>query len=112
MDNRKVYFNLPQDLAIDTPISITKDELGEGKIYKIKEIYDDYFVIDEDIEYTPAFVKGYEVNDLHNVKKDMIFSLNVSATQELHKIIMEQKNKINDFEGRLARLEAYMLGNI
>ena len=112
VDNRKIYFNLPQDLPIDTPISITKDELGEGKIYKIKEIYNDYFVIDEDLEYSPAFVKGYEVDDLHNVKKDMIFSLNVSATQELHKIIMEQKNKINDLETRLAKLEVVMISMV
>jgi hypothetical protein len=110
VDKRKVYHSIPQDLAIDTLISITMDELGEGKIYKIKEIYDNYFVIDEDIEYSPAFVKGYEVDDLHNVKKDMIFSLNVSATQELHKIIMEQKNKINDLETRLARLEGIVSG--
>jgi hypothetical protein len=32
--------------------------------------------------------------------------LNVSATQQLHKIIMEQKNEINDLKTRLARLEA------
>ena len=112
VDKRKVFFSIPQDLAIDTEVSITKDELGEGKNYKIKEIYNDYFVIDEDIEYSPAFVKGYEVNDLHNIKKDMIFSLNVSATQELHKIIMEQKEEITALKERLARLEAYMLGNI
>ena len=110
VDNRKVFFNLPPDLAIDTSISITINELGEGKIYKIKEIYNDYFVIDEDIEYSPAYVKGYEVNDLHNVKKDMIFSLNVSATQELHKIIMEQKNEITALKDRLARMEAIVMG--
>ena len=32
--------------------------------------------------------------------------LNVSATQQLHRIIMEQKNEINDLKTRLARLEA------
>ena len=31
--------------------------------------------------------------------------LNVSATQQLHRIIMEQKNEINDLKTRLARLE-------
>ena len=33
-------------------------------------------------------------------------ALNVSAPQQLHKIIMEQKNEINDLKTRLARLEA------
>jgi hypothetical protein len=32
--------------------------------------------------------------------------LNVSATKQLHRFIMEQKNKINDLEERLASLEA------
>jgi hypothetical protein len=31
--------------------------------------------------------------------------LNVSATQQLHRIVMEQKNEINDVEARLARLK-------
>jgi hypothetical protein len=110
VDKRKVFYSIPQDLPIDTEVSITKDELGEGKNYKIKEIYNDYFVIDEDLEYSPAFVKGYEVDDLHNVKKDMIFSLNVSATQELHKIIMEQKEEITDLKERLAKIEGVVSG--
>jgi hypothetical protein len=38
--------------------------------------------------------------------KNYIYTLNVSATQQLHKITMEQKNKINDLEAGLARLEA------
>ena len=35
-----------------------------------------------------------------------IYTLNVSATQQLHRIIIEQKNEINDLKTRLARLEA------
>ena len=38
--------------------------------------------------------------------KNYICTLNVSATQQLHKIIMEQKNELNDLKARLARLEA------
>jgi hypothetical protein len=38
--------------------------------------------------------------------KNNIYTSNVSATQQLHKIIMEQKNEINDLKTRLARLEA------
>ena len=38
--------------------------------------------------------------------KNYMCTLNVSATQQLHKITMEQKNKINDLEAGLARLEA------
>ena len=44
-----------------------------------------------------------EFNILH---ANFISTLNVSATQQLHRIIMEQKNEINDLKTRLARLEA------
>ena len=33
----------------------------------------------------------------------MIFSTNVAATQELHKIIMEQQDKINNLQEILTR---------
>jgi hypothetical protein len=32
------------------------------------------------------------------MRQDYVYTLNVSATQELHKIIMEQKDKIHDLE--------------
>ena len=38
--------------------------------------------------------------------KNYIYTLNVSATQQLHRIILEQKNEINDLKSRLARSEA------
>jgi hypothetical protein len=42
------------------------------------------------------------------IEKDTnyIYTLNVSATKQLHRIIMEQKNEINDLKTQLARLEA------
>jgi hypothetical protein len=49
---------------------------------------------------------GKIVDDFNTLDKSYIFTLNVSATQELHKIIMEQKNEIHDLETRLARLAA------
>ena len=52
------------------------------------------------------FINGKKVDDFNVLDKKYIYTLNVSATQERHKIIMEQKNKINDLEARLARLEA------
>ena len=35
--------------------------------------------------------------------------LNLSGTQQLHEIIMDQKNEINDLKTRLARLEAIII---
>ncbi len=50
-NKREIYHSIPQDVEIDTEVRILDKEGGDkGKCYKIKEIYDDHFVIDEDIE--------------------------------------------------------------
>jgi hypothetical protein len=79
----------------------------------IKEIYENCIVMDKDIPNEDViFINGKNVDDFHTLDKNYIYTLNVSATQELHKIIMEQKNEITDLKERLVRLEAYILGNI
>ena len=110
MNKREIQCGIPLNVPIDTDVIITADEDGVGERYKIKEIYNDYFVIDKDLDYDLVFVKGYEITDLHNLNKDMIFTLNVNATQELHKIIMKQKEEINDLQVRLAKIEAVVAG--
>jgi hypothetical protein len=50
-----------------------------------------------------VYVYGYELKDFHILDKNMIFSTNVAATQELHKIIMEQQDKINNLQEILTR---------
>ena len=60
----------------------------------------------------------YHVGDVLNCITDkgevnyFIYTLNVSATQHLHRIIMEQKNEINDLKTRLARLEAIISSSL
>ena len=48
--------------------------------------------------YTYIFINGKIVNDFNILDKNYIYTLNVSATQELHRIIMEQKNETNDLK--------------
>jgi hypothetical protein len=104
-NKREIYYTLPSDVEIDTDVIITDTEDGTGGRYKIKEIYDDYFVIDKDIDRDEVFVKGYSINDLHNLDKNYIYTLNVCATQELYKLIMEQREEINNLKNRLSTLE-------
>jgi hypothetical protein len=93
------------DIPIDTDVKINNDSC------KIKEIYEDYFVIDKDIEADEAFVFGYSVDDFHTLNKDYIFTLNVCATQELHRrieaqslLIKSQDDRINDLEMKMERM--------
>lgn len=52
---------------------------------------------------TKCFV--YDFNDFHDLNKEYIHTLNVSATQELHNIIMEQENKIIIQQEQINELE-------
>jgi hypothetical protein len=74
-------------------------------MYKIKEIYEDYFVIDKDIEDVEAFVYGYNINDFHTLDKTYIFTLNVCATQELHRRIEAQSVLLKSQDDRIKVLE-------
>jgi hypothetical protein len=80
---------------------------GKSEVYyNIIEKCDNYIIVGKDIDGSDVFVDGKIFDDFIILDQNYIYTLNVSATQELHKIIMEQKNKINDLEARLARLEA------
>jgi hypothetical protein len=108
-NKREIYYSIPQDVAIDTEVHILDKEGGEnGKRYKIKEIYDDYFVIDEDIEGDECFVFGYMVNDLNGLDKSYIYTLNVCATQELHRRMEAQDKRIKELETKLEKLINYI----
>ncbi len=93
---------------IDTEVQILVKEGGNGKRYKIKEIYDDYFVIDEDIDGDDCFVFGYEVRDLNGLDKSYIYTLNVCATQELHMRIETHDKRIKELETKLEKLINYI----
>jgi len=104
-NKKEVYHSIPLDTPIDTSVKIDNDS------YKIKEIYEDYFVIDNDIEADEVFVYGYSVDDFHTLNKDYIFTLNVCATQELHRridaqslLIQSQDDRIKDLETKMERL--------
>jgi len=58
------------------------------------------------VDGSEIFINGKIVDDFNVLDKNYVCTLNVSATQQLHKIIMEQKTEINDLKTRLARLEA------
>ena len=66
-------------------------------------------MIDEDIDADECFVYGYEVNDLNALDKSYIFTLNVCATQELHRRIEAQKVIIQSQDERIRELEEKMV---
>ena len=108
-NKREIYHSIPQDVAIDTEVQILDSQYGnKGNHYKIKEIYEDYFVIDEDIDGDDCFVFGYCVNDLHGLDKSYIYTLNVCATQELHRRMEAQDKRIKELEIKIEKLMNYI----
>jgi soluble P-type ATPase len=89
-------------LSDKTEKIIILEDLGDGD-YKINKTYETK---------TDIFVYGKIDNAFHILKKEYMHAVTISAVQELHRTITRQQDKINDLETRLARLEAYMLGNI
>ena len=72
-------------------------------------------MIDEDIDGDDCFVFGYCINDLHGLDKSYIYTLNVCATQELHRrmeaqnvIIKSQDERIKELEAKVERLLNYI----
>ena len=85
----------------------TAEYIDKGDDYVISKIFDDYVELDRDLPDTSnCYVYGTEVDDFHRLKKDRIFSLNVSATQELYKIIQNQQTTINDLISRIELIES------
>ena len=107
-NKREIYHSIPQDIVIDTEVQIKDKDGIDGGRYKIKEIYDDYFVVDKDIDADEVFVFGYAVDDIHSLDKQYIFTLNVCATQELHRRIEAQDKRIKELEEKVERLLNYI----
>ena len=55
------------------------------------------------LEYThdKIFIHGTEIDDFHTLAKEYIFTLNVCATQELHRRMQAQEERIKELERKL-----------
>jgi hypothetical protein len=72
-------------------------EVIDSLTFRIKEL--------EEYTDTKIFIYGTEVHDFHTLNKDYIFTLNVCATQELHRRIEAQNIIIKSHEDRIKDLE-------
>ena len=116
-NKNRVYLDLTKytDLPLnedDRRINI-RFKNGKGDNFNIIEVNENYFIIEkkysgnlrEDCPDGEVFVYGYEVKDFHKLTKDYIFTLNVSATQELHRYIETQNVIIKSYGERIKELE-------
>ncbi len=79
-------------------------EIIDELTFKVKNLkMNDEIYIDNKI-----FVYGIEIDDFHTLSNEYIFTLNVCATQELHRRIEAQKVIIQSQEARIKELEGKM----
>ena len=55
------------------------------------------------------FIRGEEVNDMKILKKEMLFAINFSATQELDRQLQAEKARNDALEARILALEHLFL---
>jgi hypothetical protein len=93
-------FYLEQDiLKVDDEIQIWDLE-GKKKPYKIISIEGNNITINEKLKGEKCFIYGSKVDDFKTLNKDYIYTLNVSATQELYKLIVDLQNRISILESK------------
>jgi len=83
-------------------VFVEVEEVIDGLTFRIKEPEKEYTD-------TKIFVYGTEIYDFHTLDKNYIYTLNVCATQELHRRIEAQNITIKAQEERIKELETKMV---
>ena len=98
--NDKIKCYNEKDTCIEVEVVEVIDELS-FRIYIPDEEYRIY-------THNKIFVYGTEVDDFHTLAKEYIFTLNVCATQELHRRMEAQEKRIKELETKLEKLISYI----
>ena len=85
----------------DKEVFVEVEEVIDELTFRIKELETAY--VDNKI-----FVSGTEIDDFHTLTKEYIFTLNVCATQELHRKIKLQEDRIKELEAKMADIVKYL----
>ena len=101
-----IYYENTSNIQFSSNLDIDIISLdGTRNVYKVQEYSSNYIKLDKEIQNSSnVFLYGTEVNDFHTLNKDYIFTLNVCATQELHRIIQKQEERIQRLENIISSL--------
>ena len=82
------------------------DENDQNTDLELHEIVSgDIFKVKGELKGTNTFAYGVEVDDFHTLNKDAIFTVAVSALQQVDKELQETKQTVNDLLQRIQALE-------
>ncbi|MBU0573728.1 MAG: tail fiber domain-containing protein, partial [Candidatus Margulisbacteria bacterium] len=99
----KVTVKETPDLKVGDTVRLISDANYEKEIVAVNGR--SFTVKDWDKETKGVFVFGKEVDDFRNLDYDCIFTLGVSAVQELSKQVKEQNEEIEALKKKVAELE-------
>ncbi len=100
------WVSLATDLEVGDRVRLIAG--GVSAIEEVLEVREGAFRTTFETEENEVFVYGREVDDFLAVDYDGIAMLNVSATQELHRIIQEKDERIVVAESRLAAMQTQL----
>jgi hypothetical protein len=98
------WIELATDLKVGDRVRLITEN-GHRAVHTVLEVADKKFRTDFVEDAGQVFVYGREVKDFRFVDYEAISMLNVSATQELNRIVMQQDSEIQALSARLAALE-------
>ena len=101
----------PEKVIIKLNDKIKCYDKDNKEIYiEVEEVIDELTFRIKEIEYTDnkIYIYGTEIDDFHTLDKSYIYTLNVCATQELHRRIKSQEERIKELETKLEKLINYI----
>ena len=106
-DNRSSTYTFIPNVGLK--IKLYDEENNEILCEITEKIDDNNFKVDEiDSKYTKLFLYGSLKKDFNVLAKEYINTVHLSATQELHRIITRQEEKINELEKKINMLISHL----
>ncbi|MDY0089325.1 MAG: tail fiber domain-containing protein [Flavobacteriaceae bacterium] len=101
------WVNLKTDLQQGDKVKLIFE--NKEDLYEVKEVSENGFKVVESLPFDEngraVFVYGKEVNDFRTVDYDSLSMLNISATQELLKMLNKANEKIQDLETKVQQID-------
>jgi hypothetical protein len=94
-----IFYLENNNLNVNDEIEIWDLE-GNKKPYTIINVNGNEITINKKIKGEKCLIYGVMINDFKTLNKDYIFTLNVSATQELYKLIQDLQERIRILENK------------
>ena len=81
------------------------DDYNKEHFYSVKDVIDtSNFIIDESLNSSNMFCYGKEINNFHTLDKSAIYTVGISAIQELSRQLTSALNRITELENKINNL--------